>query len=187
MDSLLNKVEDKSANLITTKSPSSSKDFNEKSNDKNDKEKSNDIEDGEKQASKGNNNNVQEYFKHAQHWVQQQSSSRRSKIILKSSKVSSTSKESSSSNNSDNVLTCIRGDGGGVACISNEKEIPYASLTLIHTRLNAIGCSNINDVLDKQNQVQEDNEYYNHNVSINNNTKQDIDMINGYEKFVSLS
>jgi len=186
MDSLLNKVEDKSANLITTESSSSSNDYNEESNDKNDKEKSNDIEDDEKQASKGNNNNVQEYFKHAQHWVQQQSSSRRSKIILKS-KVSSTSKESSSSNSSDDVLTCIRGDGGGVACISNEKEIPYASLTLIHTRLNAIGCSNINGVLDKQNQVQEDNEYYNHNVSRNNYTKQDIDMINGYEKFVSLS
>jgi len=188
MDSLLNKNDENKDNNSSSSNLIPLKDYNEKLNNSIDQDnKLKNIDEDEKKSSKAKcNNNVQEYFKHAQHWVQQQSSSRRNITTTLKLKVNEISKESSR-NNSDNILTCIRGDGGGVACISHEKEIPYASLTLIHTRLNAIGCSTIHDVVYKQNQVQQDYEYANdHNVS-NSNKKQECDMIHGYEKFVSLS
>lgn len=37
------------------------------------------------------------------------------------------------------VLACIRGDGGGVACIADGKDAPEAALVLLNTRLNAVG------------------------------------------------
>merc|ERR1712087_920345 len=40
---------------------------------------------------------------------------------------------------SQNLITCIRGDGGGVACITEERDAPIAALVLLNTRLNAIG------------------------------------------------
>lgn len=154
MDSLLFKKDEK-------KSIESESTTSEKSNDEND------------------SNHLQQYFKQAQHWVQQPSTSRRNNA-------SKTSKDDDEgkSESSDNLLTCIRGDGGGVACISNEKEIPYASLTLIHTRLNAIGCSTVHDVLYRQSQA-EQSEYY---TKVNGEIKrQGVVMIDGYDKFVSLS
>jgi len=36
-------------------------------------------------------------------------------------------------------LTCIRGDGGGLACIADKRDAPTAALVLLNTRLNAIG------------------------------------------------
>ena len=123
-------------------------------------------------------NHLQEYFKQAQHWVQQPSTSRRNNASKKSKD------DEGKSESSDNLLTCIRGDGGGVACISNEKEIPYASLTLIHTRLNAIGCSNIHDVLYRKSQAQQSE--YCTEISVEFKRQSSV-MIDGYDKFVSLS
>jgi len=40
---------------------------------------------------------------------------------------------------SGGVLACIRGDGGGVACIAEGKDAPEAALVLLNTRLNAVG------------------------------------------------
>lgn len=40
---------------------------------------------------------------------------------------------------SNGVLACIRGDGGGVACIANSEDAPEAALVLLNTRLNAWG------------------------------------------------
>lgn len=37
------------------------------------------------------------------------------------------------------VLACIRGDGGGVACIADGDDAPEAALVLLNTRLNALG------------------------------------------------
>lgn len=37
------------------------------------------------------------------------------------------------------VMACIRGDGGGVACISDGKDAPEAALVLLNTRMNAVG------------------------------------------------
>lgn len=39
----------------------------------------------------------------------------------------------------DGVLACIRGDGGGVACIAEGTDAPEAALVLLNTRLNALG------------------------------------------------
>ena len=39
---------------------------------------------------------------------------------------------------SNGMLACIRGDGGGVACISDGLDAPEAALVLLNTRLNAV-------------------------------------------------
>jgi len=178
MDSLLNK--DRNNLIHKQSSPSINLEKCNNQIDDNTSSKSN-AEDEKKKSSEeitSNNNTVQEYFKSAQHWVQQKQSTSRRNITANTTANNednslTTTKPSNSNSNSDNILTCIRGDGGGVACISNEKEIPYASLTVIHTRLNAIGCSTIHDVLHK------------HDKYVNANKQ--TDMINGYDKFVSLS
>jgi len=37
------------------------------------------------------------------------------------------------------ILACVRGDGGGVACIAEQSDAPDAALLLLNTRINALG------------------------------------------------
>lgn len=65
------------------------------------------------------------YFRHPQHWIHHVHSRKHSY-------------------QEGRIFACIRGDGGGVACMSELSEAPYAALVLLNTRLNAlgeIGCS----------------------------------------------
>jgi len=63
-----------------------------------------------------------QYFRHPQHWIYHVRSRRdyHSKKDL-------------------DILACIRGDGGGVACIAEQPDAPDAALLLLNTRINALG------------------------------------------------
>jgi len=65
-----------------------------------------------------------QYFRHARQWVQH---SRHRKSIT------------STNSKDESTLACIRGDGGGVACIADGCDAPTAALVLLNTRLNALG------------------------------------------------
>jgi len=54
------------------------------------------------------------------------------------------------SKKSNGVLACIRGDGGGVACIADGKDAPEAALVLLNTRLNAVGKGAMKSEFDKR-------------------------------------
>jgi len=62
------------------------------------------------------------YFRHPQHWIYHVRSKR----------------EYHSKKDLD-ILACIRGDGGGVACIAEQADAPGAALLLLNTRINALG------------------------------------------------